>query len=71
MKRLITALCLVITGGQFYNNYAQFTEPSITFDKTSFNFGNITELGGTKTHVFSFTNNGSQPLIAWPARGFS
>lgn len=63
MKRLIMALCLVITGGQFYNNYAQFTEPSITFDKTSFNFGNINELGGLKTHVFSFTNNGSQPLI--------
>ncbi|MFA6129204.1 MAG: DUF1573 domain-containing protein [Bacteroidales bacterium] len=63
MKRLILALCLVITGGQFYNNYAQFTEPSITFDKTSFNFGNITELGGLQTHIFSFINNGSQPLI--------
>jgi len=63
MKRLILAVCLVITGGQFYNNYAQFTEPSITFDKTSFNFGNINELDGLKTHVFSFTNNGSQPLL--------
>ncbi|TSA34614.1 MAG: DUF1573 domain-containing protein [Porphyromonadaceae bacterium] len=63
MKRLIIALCLVIMEGQFYNNYAQFTEPSITFDKTSFNFGNINELDGLKTHVFSFTNNGSQPLI--------
>jgi hypothetical protein len=63
MKRLILALCLVILGGQFYNNYAQFTEPSITFDKTSHNFGNIKELDGMKTHVFTFKNNGSQPLI--------
>jgi hypothetical protein len=63
MKRLLIALCLVITGGQFYNNYAQFTEPSITFDKTSFNFGNFNELSGLKTHIFNFTNNGSQPLI--------
>ena len=62
MKRLMTVLCLVIMGGQFYNNYAQFTEPSISFDKTSFNFGNINELDGFKTHVFNFTNNGSQPL---------
>jgi len=62
MKRLIIALCLIITGGQFYNNYAQFTEPSITFDKTSFNFASISETGGLKTHVFTFTNNGSQPL---------
>ncbi len=62
MKRLIIVLCLVITGGQFYNNYAQFTEPSITFDKTSFNFGNFGELDGLKTHIFTFTNNGSQPL---------
>ena len=63
MKRLMIALCLIITGGQFYNNYAQFTEPSITFDKTSFNFGTFSEIGGLKTHTFSFTNNGSQPLI--------
>ncbi len=62
MKRLILAVCLVITGGQFYNNYAQFTDPSITFDKTSFNFGNFGELDGVKTHIFTFTNNGSQPL---------
>jgi hypothetical protein len=67
MKRLILALCLVIAGGQFYNNYAQFTEPSITFDKTSFNFGNINELDGLKTHIFSFTNNGSQPLLVYDA----
>jgi hypothetical protein len=60
-------LCLLITGGQFYNNYAQFSEPSITFDKTSFNFGNISEIGGTKTHIFTFTNNGSQPLIVHDA----
>lgn len=62
MNRLILTLCLAIMGGQFYNNYAQFTEPSITFDKTSFNFGNFGELDGLKTHVFTFTNNGSQPL---------
>jgi len=56
-------LCLILIGGQFYNNYAQFTEPSITFDQTSYNFGNISEVGGLKTHIFSFTNNGSQPLL--------
>jgi hypothetical protein len=63
MKRLTLILCLILAGGQLYNNYAQFTEPSITFDKTSFNFGNIKELGGTVSHVFTYTNNGSQPLL--------
>jgi hypothetical protein len=65
MKRLLTALCLLILGGQFYNNYAQFTEPSISFDKTSYNFGNINELDGLKTHEFIFTNNGTQPLVIY------
>ena len=65
MKRLLTALCLVILGGHFYNNYAQFTEPSISFDKTSYNFGNINELDGLKTHEFIFTNNGTQPLVIY------
>lgn len=65
MKRFIIAICLWVLGGQFYNNYAQFAEANITFDKTSINFGNIGELDGLKSHIFTFTNNGSQPLILY------
>lgn len=49
--------------GVLCNIYAQFAEPSITFGKTSHNFGNINEQDGIKTAVFEFTNGGSQPLI--------
>jgi hypothetical protein len=46
-------------------NYAQFAEPSISFNKTSHNFGNINELDGIKSYDFEFINNGSQPLILY------
>jgi hypothetical protein len=49
--------------GALSNIHAQFAEPSITFSKTSHNFGNINEQDGVKIVAFEFTNGGSQPLI--------
>ncbi len=65
MRRLTALLCLVLLGGFLINNYAQFTEPSISFTKTSYNFGNISELEGIKSYDFEFINNGSQPLVIY------
>ncbi|MFH0762220.1 MAG: DUF1573 domain-containing protein [Bacteroidota bacterium] len=63
MKRLIVLFCFSILSATLCNNYAQFSEPSISFSKTSYNFGNINELDGIKSYDFEFINNGSQPLI--------
>ena len=63
MKRLIVLFCLSILSATVCNNYAQFSEPSISFSKTSYNFGNISELDGIKSYDFEFINNGSQPLV--------
>lgn len=63
MKRLTVLFCLSILSATLCNNYAQFAEPSISFGKTSYNFGNINELDGIKSYEFEFVNNGSQPLI--------
>jgi len=65
MKRLILLFCLAVGGGFMIKNYAQFAEPSISFNKTSHNFGNINELDGIKSYEFEFINNGSQPLILY------
>jgi len=63
MKQLALIISLFILGGWVCNNYAQFSEPSISFNLTSHNFGNMNELDGIKSCEFEFINNGSQPLI--------
>lgn len=39
-----------------------FTQPTMDFDQTTFDFGEITE-GDIASHEFIFTNTGNQPLV--------
>lgn len=41
---------------------AEKSEASIKFENTTYDFGNIREDGGPATHVFTFTNEGKEPL---------
>ena len=41
---------------------------SITFDETEHNFGDITE-GDKVTHIYTFKNTGSEPLVISKAQG--
>ena len=43
--------------------HAQFTEPTITFDNSNHNFGNIKEQDGVVEHTFTFKNTGKEALI--------
>ncbi len=63
MKRLLMIICFISFLGGNNNIHAQFAEASITFGKTSHNFGTINELDGVKSYTFEFTNSGGQPLI--------
>ncbi len=50
---------LVLTLGTI----AQQVGPNISWDETSFDFGDIKEEAGKVTHKFSFTNTGNEPLV--------
>lgn len=43
-------------------------QPVITFQETSYNFGNIAEEGGPVTHEFIFTNTGDGNLVITDAK---
>ena len=47
---------------------AQNEGPSIKFNETSFDFGDIKEADGNVSHKFEFTNNGTAPLIVQSVR---
>lgn len=38
-------------------------QAQITFEETTYNFGNVSEKGGRVSHVFSFTNTGDANLV--------
>jgi len=59
MFRRITILCLVFL---LWGTYASFSQATIDFPETTFDFGQIEE-GTVAEHKFVFTNNGDQPLI--------
>ena len=42
---------------------AQSKTASISFNETSFNFGEMQESGGLQIHKFEFTNTGGEALI--------
>ena len=61
MKRIfiLTGFILMFV----FSVQAQQKEPRLVFNKTTYNFGKIEEMGGTVTHKFTFSNTGAQPLI--------
>ena len=63
MRRLILmAVCVLpifCTDAQELN---KLSGPVITWDKSSYDFGDITE-GDKVSHTFKFTNTGNQPLV--------
>jgi len=47
----------------FLSALSLFAQPSIQFDKTTHDFGNVKEEGGKITGKFEFTNTGNQDLL--------
>lgn len=67
MKRLAFALVVFFT---FFGalQAADKSKGEIKFEKTLYDFGNIREDGGPVTHVFKFTNEGSEDLTITNAK---
>src|SRR6516162_420656 len=55
----IAAFLFFITG---LNSFAQSSGAAITWEKSSYDFGEITE-GEKVEHTFKLTNSGSEPLV--------
>ena len=67
MKKIgILMLMLVMVVGIGYS--ADKTKAKISFEKTTYDFGNIKEDGGPVTVEFKFTNTGKDPLKITSAR---
>ncbi len=60
MKSFI--LTIVITLAAF-TAFCQQKGANISFDTETFSFGKIEEIKGAVTHVYNFTNTGSEPLV--------
>jgi len=43
--------------------YSQDAKPILSFEKTTHDFGDIKEDGGSAVYTFNFTNTGKQPLV--------
>lgn len=67
MKKIISTLFIVIATFMALTA-ADNTKAKISFEKTTFDFGNIREDGGPQTHDFTFINEGSEPLKIISAR---
>lgn len=67
MKRIITMIMMVMTL-VFTIEAAGKGKAKISFEETTFDFGNIREDGGKVTHEFIFTNKGDEPLLINSAR---
>ena len=63
MKRILVALC----GMLFVLNTAVWSQASISFAKTTHDFGNIKEEVGSASCEFTFTNKGKSPLLIYKA----
>jgi hypothetical protein len=64
----ISFLIIVLISLPLFYGLAQNEGPSIKFEKTSHDFGNIKEAGGNVTYKFEFTNNGTSELIVQSVR---
>ena len=56
---IIWIMMLIVAMGAYA---ADKTKGKISFEKTTYDFGNIKEAGGPVTHEFTFVNEGTEPL---------
>lgn len=61
MKSLLSLVFAILTFNLNVNG--QQKGPNISFDSETHNFGKVGESKGPVTHVFNFSNTGSEPLI--------
>jgi hypothetical protein len=63
MNKFLSIIALVLMGTvAFAQTVSKQNGPVITWNKTSHDFGKITQ-GDVVEHTFSFTNTGNEPLI--------
>lgn len=62
MKKTIFALALLAFTGTATATFAQEANSTVKFEKTVYDFGNLTE-GDDATAEFTFKNNGNEPVI--------
>ena len=67
MKKIFL-VSIIITFIGLVQGYSQQRTASIKFNEESFDFGKIKETDGPVSHVFSFTNTGSVPLLVQNAQ---
>ncbi len=60
MKRVLIFIVLLVANILIY---AQQKGPNISWDATTYNFGDVKEEGGKVSHKFIFTNTGSEPVV--------
>lgn len=61
MKHLTLILLSLVIGLTSID--AQHAKANLVFEETIFDFGELKEDGGKKTHVFKFKNTGGQPVV--------
>ena len=63
MKRIFSIFALVLISVLTFNIVAAEKGAVMTFAEKTHDFGSIKEADGPVTHVFEFTNTGSEPLV--------
>ena len=63
MKRIFSIFALVLISVLTLNIVAAEKGAVMTFAEKTHDFGSIKEADGPVTHVFEFTNTGSEPLV--------
>lgn len=63
MKRIFSIFALVLISVLTFNIVAAEKGAVMTFAEKTHDFGAIKEADGPVTHVFEFTNTGSEPLV--------
>ena len=63
MKRIFSIFALVLISVLTFNIVAAEKGAVMTFAEKTYDFGTIKEADGPVTHVFEFTNTGSEPLV--------
>lgn len=63
MKRIFSIFALILISVFTFNIVAAEKGAVMTFAEKTHDFGSIKEADGPVTHVFEFTNTGSEPLV--------